>query len=97
MVSTTDNIVVPGVLPLPVSVLIVRPKPSIVLRDQWELVLLLLTTALMTGGNCVSLYVMAVCAPDGESVEDGRALESYPMEADSPLGPVAEVGARKPV
>jgi hypothetical protein len=43
------------VLPLPVSILIVRPKPSIVLRDQCGLVLLLLVTVLTTGGNWVSL------------------------------------------
>ena len=56
----------------------------------------LLATTAITGGDCVSWYVKSVWAPNGEVVVDGRALESYRMEADSVLGPVAELRPANP-
>src|SRR6266849_5561412 len=95
MVSTTDKAVAVELpVPVPVSALMVRPKPSLVVRAQWVLVLAPLVVAMTTGGDWVSLYMKAVWAPNGEVVVDGRKLPSYPMEAVSPLGPEAEVGAR---
>ena len=56
-------------VPFPVKALMGRPKPSMLVRTQWPLVV-----AIWLGGVALSLYVYVVTAPSGEVVVWGRAV-----------------------